>query len=138
MMPSLYAPLVVVGIFSVATFTDIRSRRVPRWLTFGGMLLGVAVAALGGWNVLLSSLVGLAVGGALLLPFVVKGGVGAADALLLAAGGAWLGWQPILHVALWGALAGGVLALFALARGRRSLPYAPAFLVGALLALAVR
>ena len=137
-MSSLYAPIVVVAIFAAATVTDIRSRRVPRWLTLGGMLLGVAFAMLSGPESLLASMLGLIVGGALLLPFVLKGGMGAADALLLAAGGAWLGWQPIVHVALWGALAGGILALVALARRRRSLPYAPALLVGALLALAVR
>ncbi len=137
-MLSLYAPVVVVGIFAAATITDLHSRRVPRWLTLGGMLLGVAVATISGSEALLASLAGLVVGGVLLLPFVLKGGMGAADALLLAAGGAWLGWQPILHVALWGALAGGILALVALARGKRSLPYAPALLAGALLALAIR
>ncbi|MFN8473866.1 MAG: prepilin peptidase [Anaerolineae bacterium] len=137
-MSSLYASVVAVGIFAAATVTDIRSRRVPRWLTLGGILLGLAVAAMSGSEALLASLAGLVVGGVLLLPFVLKGGMGLADALLLAAGGAWLGWQPILHVALWGALAGGILALVALARGQRSLPYAPALLVGVLLALAVR
>ena len=127
--------LVVVSLFAMATLTDVRTRRVPRWLTLGGILLGLLAAASAGTAALLSSAVGLLVGGLVLLPFVWKGGMGPADALLLAATGAWLGWEGALQVVFWAAPIGGVLALVALARGRRSLPYAPVLLLGTLLAL---
>ena len=37
--------------------------------------------------------------------------MGAGDVKLMAALGAWLGWQPVIQVALYGAVAGGVLAI---------------------------
>ncbi|MGH2352027.1 MAG: prepilin peptidase, partial [Chloroflexota bacterium] len=75
------------------------------------------------------------VGGVLLLPLVFTGRFGGADALLLAAVGAWLGWRVAVATLWWGALAGAVLAIVALDRGRRSFPYVPAIAAGAVLAL---
>ena len=44
--------------------------------------------------------------------------MGAGDVKLMAALGAWLGWQPGLSIAMYGAVAGGVLAIVvALATG---------------------
>jgi prepilin peptidase CpaA len=39
------------------------------------------------------------------------GALGAGDVKLMAGLGAWLGWYSVIHVALYGAIAGGVLAL---------------------------
>jgi Flp pilus assembly protein protease CpaA len=80
--------LLLVG---VAAVTDVRRREVPTWLTVGGGLAGLLLAAVCGWPALARSLLGLLVGGALLLPFVRTGGFGASDALLLAAVEAWRG-----------------------------------------------
>jgi prepilin peptidase CpaA len=94
--------------------TDLRSRRIPNWLTLPGMAAGFilqaalfgaqgAVASLEGW------LFGLAV---LVLPFV-KGGMGGGDVKLLAAIGSILGFHPMVYAALYTALAGGILAVWA-------------------------
>jgi prepilin peptidase CpaA len=68
-----------------------------------------------GWSF---ALIGLLAGGAVFFPFFALGGMGAGDVKLMAALGAWLGWQPALFIAMYGAAAGGVLAIVvALASG---------------------
>jgi Flp pilus assembly protein protease CpaA len=64
---------------------------------------------------------------------VLLGWLGAGGALLLGAIGAWDGWHFALSTALIGSVAGGVLGLIALRLRQRSLPYVPAFTVGALI-----
>jgi len=133
--------LAVVGVvMAIATVTDLRERRVPLWLTTGGIAAGLVVAALGGTERLIQGLIGLVVGGLLLAPFIVIGqvrgeeGIGIGDALLLAVVGTWLGWPFVLATAWWGSLAGGVLALIALWRTRSmrtGFPYVPALALGA-------
>jgi Flp pilus assembly protein protease CpaA len=94
-----------------ATVYDLRSRRVPAWLTGGGIAAGVLLAAWEGPLTLRASLAGAAAGGLVFLPFVLRGWLGAADALLLAAVGVWQGWRTALWAAWWTALAGALLAL---------------------------
>ena len=103
---------------------------------------------------LVASLGGALVGGLVFLPFVWRGWLGGADALLLAAVGAWQGWQVALWTAWWTAAAGAGIALgvwgWRVWRGHRQavagdppdpaaraepFPYVPAILTGAVLAL---
>ena len=77
----------------------------------------------------------MVVGLLLLSPFVFLGGIGIGDALLLGVVGTWLGWGFVLWTAWWGSMAGGVLALIAMLRKQRTLPYVPALAIGAIGAL---
>jgi prepilin peptidase CpaA len=117
---------VLLALLTAATVFDLRTRLVPVWLTGGGIAAGVLLAALAGPPALLGSLAGAAVGGLVFLPFVRRGWLGAADALLLAAVGAWQGWRVALWAAWWTALAGALLALGVWAwrayRSRRGAP----------------
>ena len=120
-----------------------RARRVPGWLTWGGILAGIAVAASHGS--MLTSLAGTALGFAVLAPFVLKGLWGEADALLLAAVGAWTGWQFVLAAAWWTAIAGALIALIYALRcpkgkdwRRRVYPYVPAITIGTAVAAFIR
>ena len=114
-------PIVLaVGAVSIALVTDLRSRRVPNWLTAGAFMTGLVVNLLvfgpqGG----LSALGGGALGFALLIPFYLLRAVGAGDVKLLAAVGALLGPQNLLVAAFGGALVGGVMSLMILARRGR-------------------
>lgn len=127
---------VVLAVLAVATVTDLCTRRVPAWLTFGGIAAGLLAAGVtGGWAGLAGSVLGATVGGGVLLAFVLRGGFGAADALLLAFVGAWAGWVGALQTVWWAALVGAAFALVALSRRRRSFPYVPALAAGAALAL---
>ena len=64
-------PLILAGavlLSLIAGWTDLRSRRIPNWLTVPGLLVGVvANTVLGGWGGLKTSLLGAVVGLVLLL-----------------------------------------------------------------------
>jgi len=138
MMPALLDTLVVILTLTAASFADVRRREVPGWLTFGSITAGVLVAATDGAHALMVSLLGLMAGGLIILPFVLIGAFGAADALLLAAIGAWQGPQFVLWTAWWTSLVGAVLATIAWLRGQPTFPYVPAITVGVLLVLLIR
>ena len=135
-MPASLDTLAIGGMLLVATFTDLRWREVPCWLTFGGIIAGVGFRAMNGADALLVSLLGMTVGGLIILPFVRTGAFGAADALLLAAIGAWEGPMFVLWTAWWTSLAGAALAIIAWRRSQATCPYVPAISIGAALALA--
>jgi len=102
-----------------AVFTDVRTRRIPNWLT--GAIAGAAFGlAFGGGPVTpMRALLGLVVGLALMLPGHVIGATGAGDVKLMAAVGAVVGPDVIFRAFLYSAVAGGVLAVVvALRRGR--------------------
>jgi prepilin peptidase CpaA len=104
-----------------AVFTDVRTRRIPNWLT--GAIAGAAFGlAFGGGPVTpMRALLGLVVGLALMLPGHVIGATGAGDVKLMAAVGAVVGPDVIFRAFLYSAVAGGVLAVVvALRRGRLS------------------
>lgn len=117
----------------VATGFDLRRREVPD--TISVLLLGWAVMARAirldgndhGWG---SMLAGLAVGLVCSGFFFVLGGLGGGDVKLIAALGAVLGHPAIWPALFWIALAGAVLSLVALIRGRRDLAYLPAIALG--------
>ena len=103
-MPALFA--------LAAGWTDWRSRRIPNWLTVPGLLLGIAANSwLRGWPGTKDSLLGAALGLALLLPFVLIRSLGAGDWKFVGALGAFLGPQNLLTVLLLGILVNGLMAI---------------------------
>ncbi|WP_147819688.1 A24 family peptidase [Salidesulfovibrio onnuriiensis] len=108
---------VLAAALVTATITDIRSQRIPNWLTFPLMLGGLAAHALHtGLDGLLFSLAGFGLGlGVMLVPFLL-GLMGAGDVKLMAAVGAWLGINTALMAFLITCMAGGVYALAVLLR----------------------
>jgi prepilin peptidase CpaA len=118
-MPNIVITAVALLVAFAACVTDVRSRRIPNLLTFGAaaaaVLFHVVIDGVAGLG---TSIGGWVVGTVLFLPFFVLGGMGAGDVKLLAALGAWLGPREALWVAMYGSLAGGVMAVaVALARG---------------------
>jgi prepilin peptidase CpaA len=101
-----------VAVVLVATFTDLRSRRIPNWLVLPFLLLGIVVSTwMGGWHGLGQSFSGL---GLALLVFGFMfwiGGMGGGDVKLLAAIGAWVGPSQLLIALVITGLAGGVMVL---------------------------
>ena len=100
----------VVG--AAACVTDLQSRRIPNWLTFGaaGAALvfhttapagGGFLVAAGGW--FCGALI-------LFLPFALRG-LGAGDVKLVAALGAWLGPMTAIWLGLYAGVAGFVMSL---------------------------
>jgi len=108
LLPYIAAILIAIA----AGITDLRSRRIPNWLTVSGAALGLATntfvyRAPG----LKPALLGLGLGLALLLPFVLIRSLGAGDWKLAAALGACLGPHSLLNVLIAAVLLAGVMAL---------------------------
>ncbi len=109
----------VLIVVAVATFTDIRSRRIPNWLVVPFLVLGILVSAVtAGFGGLVSSLEGIAVAAVAFGILVYMRAMGMGDLKLLAAIGAWIG-PAHTGFALFGtAIAGGFIAVaYALWRG---------------------
>src|SRR5216683_3351244 len=107
---------------SLAAVVDLRSRRIPNWLTaalaVGGVLLNVWRDGVAG---LWIALAGAALGLAVLLPFYAVRAIGAGDVKLLAGLGAVLGPTLLVSVAIYAALAGGLMSVILLAGSGRLL-----------------
>lgn len=111
--------MLTVAIVTIACWCDLRSGRLPNWLTLGSAGVGMLFHLLsGGITEGAWSSAGFALGGLLFFPLFALGGLGAGDVKLLAAIGAWLGPAGAFYTALYAAIAGGVLAIaVAAARG---------------------
>jgi prepilin peptidase CpaA len=99
-------------ILVVAAVIDGWKLRVPNWITLpliaGGWVYSTVVF---GWPGLGWSLLGTAVGLALLLPAYAIGGMGAGDVKLLAGIGAWVWSLTTLYAFCVSAMIGGVIAI---------------------------
>lgn len=140
-----------------ASVEDLAKRRISNWIPVVAAMAGFAIHIYGnGWRGALSSALGLAGGFCVFLVFYLLGGMGGGDVKLMAGFGAIVGIERLLAAAFWTAGIGGIMAGVALGfrgwkRWRRqrsdkdveesdgerdkSIPYAPAIAMGALLSL---
>jgi len=135
-MPIHTAIAVPGGILVAAAVWDVKTRRIPHVFPILLLVWAVVARACGfqapDWPGLAWGLaVGLLVG---VLSFAA-GAMGGGDAKLLAALGAVLGPVAMVLVFVCVAVVGGVLAVAALCRGRKSMVYGPAVAVGYALAV---
>ncbi len=110
--------LVLAGLLLVAVYYDIRSFRIPNKLILAGLSTGLL------FNVILphetgglsfqSALAGFGVGLILFLPLYLIRAMGAGDIKLMGMIGIFVGPLPILLIALYTAIAGGILAIIVL------------------------
>ena len=127
---------VLLVTLATACAVDLRRQKVPNALTIPALLLGLALAAWqGGTPAFAQALAGAGVASLALLLYAGRM-LGAGDVKLLWAVGACTGPQFMLWALPCTALAGGALALLwgTTRRGARRLPYAPAIVLGVLLA----
>ena len=110
----------VAGSGGASAVVDLRTRRVPNWLTLTITGLGVSLAAAHLTTVSVAgALGGFAVGLLLMLPGHIVGATGAGDVKLFAAVGTLLGPAGIGVAFVYTAILGGALAvLVAMSRGR--------------------
>ncbi|MEW5932317.1 MAG: A24 family peptidase [Bacillota bacterium] len=159
------ACVLLVG--AVCSVSDLSSRRIPNAVTLPACAVGLVLGVVrGGMEGLKSAALGGLAGFGLLFVPALLGWVGAGDAKLLAALGAFLGPAGVLEAAMCGTLAGGVAGLVALVRtrqareglkslflaglalssggkavvpeGRAAIPYGPFLALGGLVAAALR
>lgn len=107
--------ILLTALLIIASYTDFQWSRIPNWLTFPAMGLGMVLHAwIGGLGDALFGLAGLGVGmGLFLLPYACKA-IGAGDVKLMAAVGAIVGPSSALSIAILSVLAGGIYALGAM------------------------
>ena len=109
---------VALGItLGIAAFTDWHEHKIYNKLLFPAFLIALLLHIVqGGISILANSLLGAAVGFALLLLPYLMGGMGAGDVKLLAVIGAFGGVPFVLTSFLYGAIIGGLISVFLLAR----------------------
>jgi prepilin peptidase CpaA len=99
-------------ILAAATVVDIRSRRIPNWLSLPFLLIGVVGSAIrGGWPALGQSVAGIGVAVALAGILCYLRGMGMGDLKLCAAVGAWIGPGQLLFALIVTGIAGGIMAV---------------------------
>jgi prepilin peptidase CpaA len=112
------------GAASIAAIVDVRSRRIPNWLSGAALLAGLLVHAWqDGPHGILVALAGAALGLAILLPLYAINAMGAGDVKLLTGIGALVGPQVLVSVAVYGLIVGGVMSIIVLAHRRRLLMF---------------
>ena len=127
---------IILGVIAAAG--DLRRCTIPNWLCVCGTASGFMWQAwTKGWSGALTSGEGTLAGFGVFLIFYCLGGMGAGDVKLMAAFGALLGPSGILLAAVITAMVGALIAMVCvLVKCRRStIPYAPAIVLGAWLAL---
>jgi prepilin peptidase CpaA len=102
-----------------AGFLDLKTRRIPNWLTVSGFATALAFRLPYGTGPVLDGLIAGLIAFGLSLPFFALGGLGGGDVKLLAAVGAFLGVDRLWMALFVTAMVGGALALIAVIRRRR-------------------
>lgn len=135
-----------VAILSLASAIDIRTRRIPNWLSVPFFVAGmVAQVVANGWQGLGDGIAGTAVALSLFGPACFLGWMGMGDLKLAAGVAAWIGTRQFLFAFVAMGMVGGVLAAAAALRHgvlwtpprtarekELAIPYAPAIAIGAL------
>ena len=108
----LWVAVPVIAMTAWATRADVRTRRIPNYLTGPALLMGVAAhwvmhGAADAVQVAAAALLA----GALFFPGWMLGWMGAGDVKLMAAVGAWLGFPSSVYALLASLVAGGVIAV---------------------------
>lgn len=99
-------------VLAVATYTDLRSRRIPNWLVGPFFLAGVGTSIyMHGLSGAARSLEGMALGTLIYGLLSWMGGMGMGDVKLCAAIGAWIGPGQLVTALIFTGLVGGAMAL---------------------------
>lgn len=104
----------------IASVYDVKSRRIPNFITLPGFFFGLILhLGLGGWQQLLSAGAAGVICGLVFLVFYIAGGMGAGDVKLIAAVGCIAGLPNTAYLLVLTALAGGAMAVaLAMAKGQ--------------------
>ncbi|MGH2668452.1 MAG: A24 family peptidase [bacterium] len=109
-MPPMPIRVALSAIVIAAAITDLRSRRIPNWLTLPALPAGLIAQALFG-DGLVSGILGALGGFVALFAAFAAGGGGGGDVKLLAAVGAFAGVRNLLPVFVLVALIGGIVGV---------------------------
>ena len=120
MKPTLLAGAVLLA--ASAGWMDLRTRRIPNWITVPAFVIGVAANTIvNGRSGLKASLLGALLGFGLLLPFYLLRSMGAGDLKFVVALGAFTGPGRLLDVLIGSVFVAGAMALILVIYKRRLL-----------------
>ncbi len=105
---------------AVASYGDVRTRRIPNWLTGSLALAALAIHSFYGLRAALLSLLVMAVLTAAGTLVYSRGGIGGGDIKLAIAGSGMLSYPVCLPFLLYSAIGGGLLAIGFLLLRRQS------------------
>ena len=113
-------PAAATVVALIGAGTDIRSRRIPNYLTGPALLAGLLLhTAIDGLHGLWTSLAAGLICGGLFLILYLAGGMGAGDVKLITAVGCLAGLSSVAYLLVLTSLVGGVMGVaFALMRGK--------------------
>lgn len=109
----------VVVVFAAA-WLDLKTRRIPNWLTVSAFGLALVIRIPMGTSAVLDGLLAAAIAFALALPVFALGGLGGGDVKLLATVGAFLGVDRLWGALFVAVLVGAVLAIVTVLRQKRA------------------
>jgi len=123
---------ILLTLVLAAAVYDVRYRRIPNWLTAGGVLVGLVMNAFLGdwrsptpssqvWPGLRFALVGLGIGFGVYFALYALRAMGAGDVKLMAAVGAMVGWQDWFGIFVFTAIVGGLMALILVIAKKRAM-----------------
>ena len=125
----------------IVSFIDLQHKIIPDVITLPGIVAGIVASLLITPVGLVSSILGVVLGGGLffLIAVISRGGMGGGDIKLVAMIGAFLGWQAVLITIFLGAFTGAMAGLILMLLGKKGrkdmVPFGPFLALGALLAM---
>jgi prepilin peptidase CpaA len=106
----------------LAAWMDVRTRKIPNWLTVPGVVVGIAINThFRGWAGAKASLEGAGLALVVLLPLVMLRGLGAGDWKLMGAVGAFVGPVLFVFILVGSIFVSGAMAIVQMMRTRRVL-----------------
>ena len=137
---------IAVSVGCAAVAEDLARGRISNWTSAAALIGGICCHGVrNGWSGIATALLGAAAGFGIFFLLYVAGGMGGGDVKLLAGFGSLLGPGAVSGAAFLAAIFGAIVASAVWATGTlfpgrkvcalRSIPYAPAITVGALLVL---
>lgn len=145
--PQMFGVDIFLALLLVVIVTDFRHYLIPDKITLPGMVLGLLYSIYNPVLTPLDSVIGLLGGGIALLVLAWLGEIlfkkealGGGDIKLAAMLGAWLGWQNLALIFLFGALFGLIFAIIKMATAAdrseaRLIPFGPFLALAAIVAL---
>lgn len=118
----LITTVVFTALVGYAGWIDLRTRRIPNWLTLGILVAALVLKVSGGLGPLASGAIGAALGLALAVVLFGLGAVGGGDGKLLIGVGAFFGYERFVGALLLIAVLGGLLGVLEAVRRGVILP----------------
>jgi prepilin peptidase CpaA len=105
--------VILLSLVLGAAVYDVRYRRIPNWISAGGVVIGLALNTFlyQGWPGLRFGLLGMGLGFGVYFVLYALHAMGAGDVKLMAAVGSLIGWENWFGVFVITAMIGGMMAL---------------------------